>query len=132
MTDINNLTPPQKAFCDEYLKSLNATQAYKKAYPNIKTDQVASQSGSRLLRNVKVQKYIEKRQKEKEEKAILTQEMILQELKEILMNKAEATGNRLKAMELAGKHLGMFKETQMNVNMSYEDYINKVVDEDEY
>lgn len=132
MTDINNLTPPQKAFCDEFLKCLNATQAYKKAYPNCKTDQVASQSGSRLLRNEKVKDYIDKRQKEKEEKAIITQEMILKELRDIIKNIEEATCNRLKAMELAGKHLGMFKETSMNVNMTYEDYINKVVDDDEY
>ena len=132
MTDINNLTPPQKEFCDEFLKCLNATQAYKKAYPNCKTNQVASQSGSRLLRNEKVKAYIDKRQKEKEEKAIITQEMILMELKNIIENKKEYTSNKLKAMELAGKHLGMFKETNMNVNMSYEDYINKVVDDDEY
>jgi len=26
----------------------------------------------------------------------------------------------------------MFKETNMNVNMNYEDYISKVVDDDEY
>lgn len=132
MTDNNNLTPPQKKFCDEFLKSLNATQAYKQAYPNCKTDQVASQSGSRLLRNEKVKAYIEKRQQEQEEKAIITQEMILKELKEIIKCKDEATCNRLKAMELAGKHLGMFKETNMNVNMNYEVYINKVVDDDEY
>ncbi len=132
MTDKNNLTPPQKAFCDEFLKSLNATQAYKKAYPNCKTDQVASQSGSRLLRNEKVKAYIDKRQKEKEKKAIITQEMILKNLKEIVESKEECTSNRLKAMELAGKHLGMFKETNMNVNMNYEDYISKVVDDDEY
>ena len=40
--------------------------------------------------------------------------------------------DKVKALELLGKHLGMFKETNVNVNMNYEEYINKVVDEDEY
>ena len=40
--------------------------------------------------------------------------------------------DKTKALELLGKHLGMFKETNVNVNMNYEEYINKVVDEDEY
>lgn len=35
------------------------------------------------------------------------------------------------ALELIGKHLGMFKETNMNVNMNYEEYLKRV-DGDEY
>ncbi len=132
MTDKNNLTPKQKKFCDEYLKHLNASQAYKKAYSSCKKDETARVNGSKLLTKANVKAYIDKRQEEKEEKAIITQEMILKELREIVMCKSETTNNRLKAMELAGKHLGMFKETNMNVNMNYEDYINKVVDDDEY
>ena len=132
MTDKNNLTPKQKKFCDEYLKHLNASQAYKKAYSSCNKDETARVNGSKLLTKANVKAYIDKRQEEKEEKAIITQEMILKELREIVMCKSETTNNRLKAMELAGKHLGMFKETNMNVNMNYEDYINKVVDDDEY
>ena len=35
------------------------------------------------------------------------------------------------ALELIGKHLGMFKETNMNINMNYEEYLKRV-DGDEY
>lgn len=52
------LTPKQKIFADEYLIDLNATRAYKVAYPKVKKDSVAAQAGSRLLRNVKVAEYI--------------------------------------------------------------------------
>ena len=47
-------------------------------------------------------------------------------------NKKVKMSDKTKALELLGKHLGMFKETNVNVNMNYEEYINKVVDEDEY
>lgn len=39
--------------------------------------------------------------------------------------------DKVKALELIGKHLGMFKETNMNVNMNYEEYLKRV-DGDEY
>ena len=32
------MTEKQQKFADEYIISLNATQAYKKAYPNVKKD----------------------------------------------------------------------------------------------
>ena len=48
------LTPKQKIFADEYLIDLNATRAYKVAYPKVKKDEVAKAAGSRLLTNVNV------------------------------------------------------------------------------
>ena len=48
------MTEKQKIFADEYLIDLNATRAYKVAYPSAKKDKTAAQAGSRMLRNVKV------------------------------------------------------------------------------
>jgi phage terminase small subunit len=45
------LTEKQKLFVDEYLIDLNATRAYKVAYPNIKNDHSARTLASRLLTN---------------------------------------------------------------------------------
>lgn len=53
------LTPKQKIFADEYLIDLNATRAYKAAYPNIRSDETAAAAGARLLRNVNVAEYID-------------------------------------------------------------------------
>lgn len=36
------------------------------------------------------------------------------------------TNDKVKALELLGKHLGMFKDTNMNVNMNYEEYLKRV------
>lgn len=52
------MTEKQKIFADEYLIDLNATRAYKVAYPSVKKDEVAAAAAARMLRNVKVQKYI--------------------------------------------------------------------------
>lgn len=55
------LTDKQEKFTEEYLTDLNATRAYKAAYPNCKSDETAAAAGARLLRNVKVKEYIEQK-----------------------------------------------------------------------
>lgn len=55
------MTEKQKRFADEYLIDLNATRAYKAAYPNVKKDEIARANGSRLLTNANVKKYIDER-----------------------------------------------------------------------
>ena len=71
------LTDKQKRFCEEYLIDLNATQAAIRAGYSPKS---AEQTASRLLRNVKVQEYIAKRQKELSRSTHITQERVIKEL----------------------------------------------------
>lgn len=74
------LTNKQKKFVDEYLKDLNATRAYKAAYPNVKKDEVAAVNGSRLLRNAKVDNCISERMKKREQRTEITQDRVLREI----------------------------------------------------
>ncbi len=163
------MTDAQKRFCDEYLIDLNATRAYKVAYPSCKKEETANAASSRMLRNVKVQEYISKKQQEIEKRTEVTQDMVIKELAAIAFSKAsdyaklkkmkrnvpifdgedivdykeeEYTGieftptdelteeqkkalsgikegkfgiqvdscDKVKALELLGRHLGMFKE----------------------
>ena len=53
------MTDKQKIFADEYLIDLNATRAYRVAYPSVKKDTTAATNGGRLLRNAEIEKYIE-------------------------------------------------------------------------
>lgn len=76
----DDLTPKQRAFADEYLIDLNATQAATRAGYSEKT---ACEQGSRLLSNVKVKSYIEKRIKDREMRTEITQDRVLQELARI-------------------------------------------------
>ena len=74
------LTEKQKVFCDEWLKDMNGTRAYKAAYKGVKNDETAKVNASRLLTNANVQKYIQEKQKEREKRTEITQDMVLKEL----------------------------------------------------
>ena len=77
------LTKNQKRFVDEYLIDLNATRAYKAAYKSVKKDETAAAASSRLLRNVKVKAYLDKRIKDREKRTEITQDKVLRELAKI-------------------------------------------------
>lgn len=68
---------------DEYLIDLNATRAYKAVYKNVKSDDVAAVNGNRLLRNAKVEEYLNKRMKDREKRTEITQDKVLNELAQI-------------------------------------------------
>lgn len=152
------LTKNQKLFADEYLIDLNATRAYKVAYPNCKKDESAAAAGARLLRIVKVGEYIQKRMKDREKRTEITQDRVLGELAKLgfldvrkfydadgnprdlhnldddvaacivgldILEEYEGYGDdrtlighvkkykladKIKALELIGRHLGMWKD----------------------
>jgi phage terminase small subunit len=81
--NVANITEKQKRFVDEYLIDLNATRAYKAAYPSVKKDEVAASAAVRLLRNVKVQAYMKERQKKIQERTEVTQDRVILELARI-------------------------------------------------
>lgn len=127
------MTPKQRRFADEYLIDLNATRAYKTAYPYIKNDDVAAVNASRLLKNIQVQEYVSERIKQisnakladaKEVMEYLTSVLRGQSTAEIvvvegvgdgcslarIINKAPDEKERLKAAELLGKRYGLFTD----------------------
>lgn len=74
------LTNKQKIFVNEYLKDLNATRAYKKAYKNIKSEETARVNGSKLLTNTNVAEEIQKRMDERAKRTEITQDKVLKEI----------------------------------------------------
>lgn len=169
MTSLSN---NQKLFCQKYLElGMNGTKAYLSVYKSCKKEETASVNASRLLRNAKVQEYISKLQEEVKEKAVVSIEMIVDELtaiaftdrtqisanvrnrillqeedgtkKEYFENNvifretseldertrkviagykktqsgfAVETYDKMKALELLGKYLGMFKDDTPTIN----------------
>ena len=75
------MSQQQRQFCDEYLIDLNGTQAAIRAGYSKKT---AAATASRLLRNVKVREFIDKRRKEKEDALIAKQDEVLKYLTSVM------------------------------------------------
>ncbi len=113
----NKMTEKQKAFCDYYLETGNATEAYKRAYPSCKKDGTARTNSSKLLTNANISQYIDKRLKEIESERIAKPEEVLQYLTKVLRGEEkdqfglDATlQDRTKAAELLGKRYRLFTE----------------------
>jgi phage terminase small subunit len=77
---MKKLTAKQEKFCYEYVIDLNATQAALRAGYSEKT---AYSSGSRLLKNVEIQKFIQTLQADLEKTAGITALKVLKEHKKI-------------------------------------------------
>lgn len=84
------MTERQKRFADEYIQDLNATRAYKVAYPNVKRDETACQAGSRLLRNVNVRLYVDENLKKIHEGNIASAEEVLAYLTSVVRGESES------------------------------------------
>lgn len=142
------MTEKQKIFANEYLVDLNATRAYRVAYPSVKKDETAKSAGSRMLTNVNVANYISDRMQERQKRTEVTQDMVVQELASIAFARVtdyatvqdgvviirdtdNLTENQIraiagikegkfgievklndkeKALELLGRHLGMWND----------------------
>lgn len=81
VSENTELTDKQKAFCIYYIRSFNATKAYQKAYQC--SYESAAVNSSRLLKNDKVKKEIEKLRQGKLNREMLREEDIFQRYMDI-------------------------------------------------
>ena len=125
------MTEKQKIFADEYIICLNATRAYKKAYPNVKKDEVARANGSRLLTNANVKAYIDEQLEKLQSERVADQQEVMEYLTAVMRGKKtepllvlDGEGKqkvvdavppvqaRTKAAELLGKRYRLFTDKQ--------------------
>lgn len=140
------MTEKQKIFADEYLIDLNATRAYRAAYPAVKKDETARANGSRMLTNANVKKYIDERLEEIHDEKTADAKEVMEYLTSVMrgesrseeivvegqgegfskartMEKAPSEKDRIKAAELIGKRYSLFTdkvelETDMDLNIT--------------
>lgn len=106
---IDNLTPRQRRFAEEYMVDFNGSAAairagYKTKYPN--------KVGSELLDHPGVRAAIDKITLERASKSVIKPEYVVRKIAKTI-EKAEADGNHnavLRGCELLARHLGMFIE----------------------
>lgn len=110
------LTVKQQRFVEEYQIDFNATQAAMRAGYSKKT---AVKIGSENLTKPDIQKAIQEAMRKISERTEITQDEVVRELKKVAMKEASDMseselkyGNKLKALELLGKHLGMFDKKE--------------------
>lgn len=99
----------QKKFIAEYLIHGNATKAYMIAY-NTDNQKNARECSCRLIKHPKVIVELDRLQRERMERVMWTAEEILQEIKDIAHSDEATKSEKLKALELAAKSLGMFRD----------------------
>ena len=127
------MTEKQKRFADEYIVDLNATRAYKVAYPNIKNDETAAVNASRMLRNAKVSDYIDEQLAQINSEKIADAQEVMNYLTAVMRGKSSAEivvvegcgdgysaarridkapdeKEKLKAAELLGKRYRLFTD----------------------
>lgn len=81
---MSKLTTKQKKFCDEYIKSGNATEAYFKAGYQIKSNEAARANASRMLTKANIKEYIETRLKQLESKKLAGAREVLEYLTSVM------------------------------------------------
>ncbi|MEQ2578362.1 terminase small subunit [Hominiventricola aquisgranensis] len=127
------MTEKQKIFADEYLIDLNATRAYRAAYPNCKKNSSADAAARKLLGNTRIQQYINERLEELQSKRVANVQEVMEHLTAVLrgeireetvvvegigdgcseariVEKQVGARDRLKAAELLGKRYSLFTE----------------------
>ena len=100
------LTEKQKRFCEEYLIDFNATQAALRAGYSPKT---AYSIGDENLRKPEIQSEIQTLIQKRSERTGISADTVITELAKIAFSDTEITvREKIKALELLGKHLGLF------------------------
>jgi phage terminase small subunit len=108
------VTARRAKFIDEYLIDLNASQAAIRAGYSARN---ANVEGARLLANVSVSEEIARRGAIQARRTGYNQERVMREIAEVASSPESKMPEKLKALELMGKHMGMFRD---NVTVSVE------------
>ena len=116
-------------FCEEYIKTLNATQSYLKIHPNVK-ETSARVLGDKLLHNINVRNYIEERlkpyQKEQDKeikKAIADADEILEFITAVIRGEVKdqlgfetSVKDRLTASKMLADRYNLFEKPKESNN----------------
>lgn len=104
MAENTRLTPKQKAFCEYYLQSFNATDAAIKAGYSEKS---AHDIGCENLKKPNIKDYIEKVNKVATNKRILTLEQLKEFYTNVVTSEEVEMKDRISAADKLGKYIGI-------------------------
>lgn len=122
------MTPNERAFADEYIKTRNATRAYLAAYPKCKNENTAHVQAGRLLRKPTVSEYIDAELEKLHSRTIADAAEIMEFLTSVIRGEKGETlldnrggehevpsrmGDRINAADKLAKMLGVDKKVEI-------------------
>lgn len=127
---MRQLTPQQRKFCEEFVRTANAYESYKTAYPNC-SESTAKCNSSTILKRDYIQNYIEELNKTatRNNPAIADLDECLELLTDIMRDENATNTERTNAANLRLKTLAAYvdrkqvevAETTINVNIEEDD-----------
>lgn len=107
----NKLTPKMRSFIAEYMVDLNATQAVLRSSYTTSGQAQATRLAAELMAHPLIKQEIGKRLDKKDQKVEVRAEYLINKLMEIVESD-EKTNDKLRAIELLGKTIAIWRERQ--------------------
>ena len=103
------LTANQEQFVQNIIQGMSQADAYRSAYPNSKSsDKTIQEAASRLVKNSKVLARLTELRQELATPAIMSAQKRLEWLTGIIQSEDEATGDKLRAVDIMNKMQGEY------------------------
>jgi phage terminase small subunit len=115
-TPIKKLTPKQTTFCNAYVETSNASEAYRRAFnAGAMKPETVNRKAVELLNNGKITARVEELQAELKSKSDITKERVLKELAKIGFSDTDNLNAKIKALETINKMLGFNEPEKADV-----------------
>lgn len=131
MPKYNGLSPKEKMFVVEYLKDLNASQAFLRAGYKSKRLDIGS---AKVMGKIGVREAIIEAQEKRSERTMITIDKVLTDIELIKVDAMKQTDGKmadrtaaLKACELLGKHLKMFTDKVEHTGANGKPLFEKII-----
>lgn len=108
----NKLTPKMRSFISEYMVDLNATQAVLRSDYSTNGQAQATRLAAELMAHPLIKEEIGRRLDKKDQRVEVRSEYLLNKLLNIIEDDTIKTQDKLRAIELAGKSIALWKERQ--------------------
>ena len=113
------LTANQEQFVQNIIQGMSQADAYRSAYPNSKSsDKTIQEAASRLVKNSKVLARLTELRQELATPAIMSAQKRLEWLTGIIQSEDEATGDKLRAVDIMNKMQGEYV-TKVEGNLGF-------------
>lgn len=126
------LTAKQEKFVQGIIDGMSQADAYRSAYDTSRmSDKTVYEKASRMAADDKIRARLEELRDNMIAPSIMSAQKRLEWLTELVQSDEEGTGDKLKAIDLMNKMTGEYVQ-RVVADVSYEDSLRKVVEEDEY